>query len=501
MEIKRLADPRTRQAHSAIIGFRHAFWGKMQSFQYNLFSGFDSATEFDLESEKTLIAPALATKNGNLNKVRAEDSAIHSWYRFVLSFPPHLVRDYLEKFGIGPEQRVLDPFCGTGTTLVECKKLGIESLGIEANPIAHFASTVKLNWTPNPQLLRSRSNEIATDVQMALESDGHDSLELFRPSSKTAKPLLTLDESKFKLILSNSISPLPLHKTLLLIQRLNKNKSRILYQHQQLALAKAIVNSISNLSFGPEVGVGKPKLDAPVLSSWIQNINSMAKDLETYQENNKKADVYHADARQIKDLLEPNSIDAVITSPPYPNEKDYTRTTRLESVLLGFIDSKDDLRKLKQGMVRSNTRNVYKADDDDLLIEGNEAIQRIADEIERRRIELGKTSGFERLYARVTKLYFGGMMKHLSDLRPKLRAGAHLAYVVGDQASYLRVMIRTGELLEEIASTLGYEVIGRDLFRTRLATATREQLREEVVLLRWPGKDSRASLRKTVNRR
>jgi hypothetical protein len=48
-------------------------------------------------------------------------------------------------------------------------------------------------------------------------------------------------------------------------------------------------------------------------------------------------------------------------------------------------------------------------------------------------------------------------------------------------------MIRTGQLLADIASALGYEVLGLDLFRTRLATATKEQLREEVVVLRWPG--------------
>jgi hypothetical protein len=138
-------------------------------------------------------------------------------------------------------------------------------------------------------------------------------------------------------------------------------------------------------------------------------------------------------------------------------------------------------------LVRSNTRNVYKGDRDDETVAENAEVQRIAAAIERRRKELGKTSGFERLYARVTKLYFGGMARHLSDLRDILRRGARLAYVVGDQASYLRVMIRTGRLLADIAASLGYEVLGIDLFRTRLATATREQLREEVLLLRWPG--------------
>lgn len=141
-------------------------------------------------------------------------------------------------------------------------------------------------------------------------------------------------------------------------------------------------------------------------------------------------------------------------------------------------------------MVRSNTRGVYKVDDDDTAVETHAEIASIADEIERRRIALGKTSGFERMYARVVKLYFGGMARHFASLRTVLRPGARLAYVVGDQASYLRVMIRTGQLLAELAQSLGYEVIDIDLFRTRLATATRSQLREEVLLLRWPGASS-----------
>jgi hypothetical protein len=79
------------------------------------------------------------------------------------------------------------------------------------------------------------------------------------------------------------------------------------------------------------------------------------------------------------------------------------------------------------------------------------------------------------------------MARHLAELRTILRPGAQLAYVVGDQASYLRVMIPTGTLLADLAQSLGYELVHIDLFRTRLATATRAQLREEVVVLRWPG--------------
>jgi hypothetical protein len=130
---------------------------------------------------------------------------------------------------------------------------------------------------------------------------------------------------------------------------------------------------------------------------------------------------------------------------------------------------------------------VYGADDDDRWIASHPVIHHLAEIIEARRMELRKTSGFERLYARVTKLYFGGMARHLADLRAVLRPGAHLAYVVGDQASYFRVLIRTGELIADIARKLRYEIVDIDLFRTRVATATREQLREEVVVLRWTG--------------
>src|SRR6202007_1497282 len=83
---------------------------------------------------------------GDSNRLEATDRAAHDWYRFVLSFPPHLVRNYASKFSLMAGQCVLDPFCGTGTTLVECKKLKLTSVGIEPNPVACFASRTKVDW-------------------------------------------------------------------------------------------------------------------------------------------------------------------------------------------------------------------------------------------------------------------------------------------------------------------------------------------------------------------
>lgn len=421
------------------------------------------------------IESAIALSNPELNQIRESDRAAHSWYRFVLSFPPHLVQEYVQKFELNSSQQLLDPFCGTGTTVVEGKKLGIPSVGIEANPMAQFAGSVKLNWTVNPTALLRSASQIRDAAETLIEQN--------------IEPLRTLPEESQKIILTNSISPVPLHKTLVLLEQIKCYAETAEFNHLRLALAKAVITSISNLRFGPEVGIGKAKLDAPVVATWYKEVALMADHLTQLQTlNDVPTQVHHADARQILSVLAPESIDAVITSPPYPNEKDYTRTTRLESVLLGFIQNKAELRSLKEGLIRSNTRNVFKADQDDVWVANHPEIQQIAREIEARRIALGKTSGFERLYHRAVKLYFGGMAKHLADLRSRLRPGAQLAYVVGDQKSYLQVMIRTGELLGDIAQGLGYELIGIDLFRTRLSTATKEQMREEVVLLRWSGK-------------
>lgn len=427
-----------------------------------------------------------ARTNGEANKLDISDKAAHGWYRFVLSYPPHLVRDYLHKFGANADTVCLDPFCGTGTTPVECKKLGISSIGIESHPMSFFAAQVKTDWTPDSQGLIAHAEDIAERALEKLKADG---LSDEGPNGRVrSADLLTLEPDAKSLLLKNSISPLPLHKTLVLLNVLRERSGSQYHRHELLALAQALVTVIGNLHFGPEVGLGPIKKDAAVIGPWLANVRTMADDLVRLNTKwQAPSKIIRADSRDLLGIIKPKSVSTVITSPPYPNEKDYTRTTRLESVLLGILHTKAELRAVKKGLMRSNTRNVYTGDEDHTWVADNSDIQRIAQQIEKRRIELNKTSGFERMYAKVTTLYFGGMARHFHEMKSVLRPGAHLAYVVGDQASYLRVMIRTGQLLADIAKSQGYEVVGIDLFRTRFSTVTGDNLREEAVLLRWPG--------------
>ena len=412
---------------------------------------------------------------GNVeNKLRVEDSSIHDWYRFVLSFPPHLVQQYLETFCVDQTSFVLDPFCGTGTTNVECKKHGVSSWGIEASPLTHFVSKTKCVWA------KDTFNFLNTAKQIALAAA--------RTINSLSKPR-TLSEEQTSLILKNSICEQPLSSTLVLRDSIRAANSPF-EDYYLLALAKHIVYSYSNLKFGPEVGISRKKKESvDVVEIWLSEIERMETDLEYWKHHSSTfADISLGDARSIPKRDYIGKVDCVITSPPYPNEKDYSRTTRLESVILGFINTKDDLRNIKKGFIRSNSKNVYRSDNDAQYISNIGSINKLSNEIEERRLELGKTSGFEKLYASVVKQYFGGMARHLSELKPYLRNGASLAYVVGDQASYFQIPIRTSVLLGEVAESIGgYRVDRVDTFRKRFATATETWLNEDVLVLKYKG--------------
>src|SRR5439155_2786865 len=101
-----------------------------------------------------------------------------------------------------------------------------------------------------------------------------------RESSLT---LRTLPAETWKFLLKNSISPLPLHKTLVLLETLGERNHPRFNAHERLALAKALVFSISNLHFGPEVGVGPAKRDAQVINLWLNGVRTIAADLRELQ--------------------------------------------------------------------------------------------------------------------------------------------------------------------------------------------------------------------------
>ena len=304
-----------------------------------------------------------------------------------------------------------------------------------------------------------------------------------------------LSEDEKKLLPTGFLSERPLLRLLILRDEIEKQSEEYPHEIREfllLAMAYVIANGAGNFAFGPEIYRTKAKLDFDVLEHFASHVNMMILEMQRAQitgQSKVGAEVLLDDARTLDHM--PPRLAGVITSPPYPNEKDYTRTTRVELLLLRLLKDRDQLRLVKESLLRSNTRNVFVADSDGNEVREFKEIRRICDKIEDRRISLRKTSGFEKLYPKVVAHYFGGMRRHFRSLRPKLKLKAPLAYVLGDQLSFLMVPIATAELLGEVAEAEGFRVIGRELWRERIGTKVKNsetsqrtvRVREEILVL------------------
>src|SRR2546426_6475582 len=408
---------------------------------------------------------------------KLENGAVHRWYRFVLAYPDLYVRGQAEDFGLGREDLVLDPFVGSGTTCVECKFVGLPSIGIDAHPFFVFATHVKTTWDVDVEELRAERVSLLKDME-----------ETF-----VARSILDLGPKGIASVVAGArypglvtpkyVSPLPLARCLALKERIEKVADRKIRDLFRLALGTTFVVA-ANVDFGPEIGLTEPKRDAPVLETFRKRTAEMVEDLQKVDSTNTpETRVWQGDSRDL-DGIEPRSISAIITSPPYPVDKDYTRQIRLESALLGFVSSLVESRAVKEKMVRASTRQIYASDrEKELVIEVPEVVD-VMDEVVRRTRRDGDTSGFAKQYPRLIGEYFGGMKRHLESAYSCLRRGGRAAYVVGDSQSFKRVRIETARILGIMAKRIGYEVTGIQRWRDRRSTAHDDPLPENILLLR-----------------
>jgi hypothetical protein len=403
---------------------------------------------------------------------------VHNWYRMILGFSDHLVADLLEEFGVKSGAVVLDAFCGSGTTLVECMKRGIDAVGIDASPVSCFSSRVKTNWRLRPERVRELMAETRALYRQQL-----------RRTTLLESDITYRYLSESGMIDRGWISVEPLRKAIATKAAIKRLRTNDAYRSVlRLALIAEVVSTASNVKFGPELYCGPKKTDSDVIEGFLRRLETIADDLEKVKELPGSAvTVIEGDARRCDELLAHGrfaKIGAVISSPPYPTEHDYTRNTRLELAFLEHVSDLASLQAIKRKMIRSHTKNIYREDADSLHVEQHTGIQELSQEL-RRRVQ-GKAHGFARLYPTVVTEYFGGMKRHLQALYHVLAPGAPCALVLGDQASYEQVHIPTAKLLSSIAVDLGFEKVSLKHWRNRWSTRTASNLQEHILILRKP---------------
>ena len=401
---------------------------------------------------------------------------VHEWYRIILGYPDRLVTELLTRFEARPGQMVLDPFCGSGTTLVECMKMGIDSIGIDANPSSCFSANVKTNWRLNPDRLLELSEEIDGKIRRYVNR---------KVAHKSDPTYKYLDESG--MLLRKWISRRPLLKAIALKHCIADLRTTSAYKNAlMLALVAEVIDGAANVKFGPELYCGPCKKDAKVIGGFKSRVEAMAEDLRVVSQIEfGNARVLRGDSRQhgtFSSICKRNSIAAVICSPPYPTEHDYTRNSRLELAFLEEVVDLASLRSIKKTMIRSTTKGIYVGDDDASLVKDNAIIRSLVAELEPK-IKT-KSHGFAKLYPKVVREYFGGMKRHFKSIKPFLTADAHCAYVVGDQSSYLQVHIPTATILSQIAEQVGFETVEIKHWRNRWSTTTSREVHENILILK-----------------
>jgi len=421
------------------------------------------------------IAPAVPTRSPQTFK----NGEVHDWYRTVWGYSDQLVANLLDEFATKTRMRVLDPFCGSGTTLVECMKRGVDSAGIDANPVSCLAAKVKTNWHLRP----GRLLELLDIIRIPYKR--------FRSSVSYRSDPTYLYFDLSGMLDRGWISPGPLKKVLILkrcIQDLNTN-----YAYKQaltLLLLETLLRTASNVKFGPELFCSHQKIDADVFGDFSKRLETMVADLELVRLTPHRSSslVLEGDSREcgaMRQHLGTPKFSHVICSPPYPAEHDYTRNSRLELAFIERVSDRETLRAIKRRMVRSHTKGIYAADADSDMVSADMTLARLVKKIDLRAAT--KNHGFAKLYSRVTTEYFGGMKRHLESLHPLLRKGAILAYVVGDQSSYLQVQIRTATILANLARDVGYDILEIRHWRDRVTRSDSGVIVENILIMQKRG--------------
>ena len=391
-----------------------------------------------------------------------------------MAFPDHLVDSILESFSPNKGAVFFDPYCGSGTALVEAQKRGLLAFGLDANPSGVLASKVKTDWSIDLSRIRTAIDCFSCDAEN-LEAQKDDPITLYlKKSGMIDRGWITEKAATQSVAIKRWID--------------NKLYNVQVRRFFMLALIAAVVKDLSNVKFGPELYCVSPPNQPPTAAASVTaRLNAMLVDLESGDLTKTKGEVRLGDARDgrsVRTAANWNDTPAfVVTSPPYPTEHDYTRNSRLELVFMEAVVGLESLRRIKRRMIRSHSKGIYARDRDAELVEEFEPVQRIKRQIEDRVDQ--RSSGFEGQYPKVVSNYFGGMLRHFRTMSKYLPAGSRLAYIVGDEASYKGVHIPTAQLLVELVDVylerLTFDSLAR--WRSRRPHKDRRPLHEQVITL------------------
>jgi hypothetical protein len=390
-----------------------------------------------------------------------ESAPVHRWWPYVQGYSAEFVRGVLDAADLPAHAVVLDPFAGSGTTLVEARRAGARARGTELLAPAVLASRVKTHFELPPEQLRRAARSVVRRARRRAPGP----LPFLRETRRQFDPTALEDLTRLR-------DALPAEGTA---------RADAL----RLAFGRILIAS-SRLHRSPCLGYNRRHRpsDRSVFDRFLAAVDEMASDLVELGTDRARwgprARVDTGDARHAD--WPPSSVDLAVTSPPYVNGMDYVMNYKIDLAWLGYAHSYADLAALRSAEVacdnlpRSETAaylGVVGSPDPWL----DEILPRIRDNVERK-------GSYRRddVHA-VVHRYFADLVPVLASVRRALVPGGRCVLVVGD--SLLAGAYVPGDLLTaRLGATLGYRIVSVEIARSRRSGQRRSfLLRESVVTL------------------
>lgn len=300
----------------------------------------------------------------------SKKDVLHSWLKYKEGFSASLVNILLNEMKAMPGDLVMDPFMGSGTTALVCKMRGIDSIGYDIMPISSISLKAKAVCTDyDLEEIRDLIEDIKK-IEIPQSYQGklpYINITKYAYPEETEKFLQYISEWRDKCSYSE------LSKNLLTLCVIN-SLERISYTSKSGQYLSWDTRSKKvQLANSARIAKGKKILPEkyvrtqifPAKETIICELQHVADDIETIQKistNYTCADIKYKLNSALFEIpkLPGNILKGVITSPPYCNRYDYTRTYALELVYLGITE--DKIRKMRQDLLSCTVESKSKID-------------------------------------------------------------------------------------------------------------------------------------------